>query len=71
MDITEESEEVEDYTTLRTVAATLLNMYCKNIDGTLTEIIAFIEKCLMKEKSPRFSNPLLLLILGILRDLVS
>ena len=31
-------EEIENYHTLRTVASTLLNTYCRNIEGTLPEI---------------------------------
>ena len=41
-DIIEEPEDVESYTTLKTVAATLLHNSCKNIDGTISEILAYV-----------------------------
>lgn len=40
-DVIEEPEDVQSYTTLKTVAATLLYYSCKNIDGTTSEILAY------------------------------
>ena len=64
----ENEDDVENYSTLRTVAATLLEAYSACIDGTIPEIFNYVMEVLKNGGKGEFPTSLLLMLLGILRD---
>lgn len=62
------NDEIEEYSNMRTLASTLLEAFCKNIDGSLPEIIKFSTAVLTNHINSEIPKSMLLLMLCILRD---
>jgi hypothetical protein len=43
------AEEIEEYSNLRTLASTLLEAFCRHIDSSLPEILAFSNSVLRNQ----------------------